>query len=79
MIEKRKAVISCIWMQIIYMNGQCLILEVDTEYPEELHYECNDHPLAPENQGRSGIGIFKENFRIVGRNIEKEGEVCNTL
>ena len=27
-----------------------LILEVDLEYPEELHYAHNDYPLAPEKK-----------------------------
>ena len=26
------------------------ILEVDLEYPEELHYAHNDYPLAPEKK-----------------------------
>ena len=36
------------WKIFSDCKGPSCILEVDLEYPKELHYLLNDYPLAPE-------------------------------
>jgi len=36
------------WREISSQEGRGCILEVDLEYPKELHDLHNDYPLAPE-------------------------------
>jgi len=45
------------WREISSHEGRGCILEVDLEYPKELHDLHNDNPLAPE--------------RIVANKVEK--------
>jgi len=40
-------------------NGEGCILEVDLEYPKELHDLHNDYPLAPENMIPPGSNVGK--------------------
>src|SRR5205809_2354823 len=50
------------WMSVGLLNNwrrMPCILEVDLEYPKELHDLHNDYPLAPENIKPVGSDVFK--------------------
>jgi hypothetical protein len=52
-------------------------MEVDLEYPEELHDLHNDYPLAPESVTVNGIQKLipnlnsKKNYVVHGENLKK--------
>ena len=47
------------WENITNRDGVGCILEVDLEYPKELHDLHNDYPLAPESLKLEGSTVFK--------------------
>ena len=47
------------WRHITEREGVGCILEVDLEYPEELHNLHNDYPLAPESMKPAGSDVAK--------------------
>ena len=51
----------------------CYILEVDLEYPSELHDLHNDHPLAPEKLEISQNMLSKYCSDIVNKYVIKIG------
>ena len=51
------------------------ILEVDLEYPDELHELHNDYPLAPEKLAVSSDMLSKYCKKIADKNEIKVGDV----
>ena len=64
------------WEKIVDCEGLGCVLEVDLEYPEELHDFHNDFPLAPELMEVGGIYKLipnlkdKEKMVLDGRNLK---------
>ena len=64
------------WQKIVETEGIGCVLEVDLEYPEELHDLHNDFPLAPELLEVGGIKKLVPNLRdkkkmvLDGRNLK---------
>ena len=58
-------------------SGEGCILEVDLEYPKELHDLHNDFPLAPENMIPPGSKVGKLRLSELSgnksRTVEKKG------
>ena len=67
-VEKLEKIVDC--------EGLGCVLEVDLEYPEELHDFHNDFPLAPELMEVGGIYKLipnlkdKEKMVLDGRNLK---------
>ena len=51
------------------------VLEVDLEYPDELHNLCNDYPLAPEKLEITQSMLLKYCFNIANKHGIKIGGV----
>ena len=51
------------WKEILETEGEGCVLEVDLEYPENLHDEHNDYPLAPEKLKINGVKKLTPNLQ----------------
>ena len=73
-------------------SNKGLILEVDLEYPEDLHDLHNDYPLAPEkvkvtdsmlsNYSKKISDKYNISIGLVNKlipNLKKERKICTTL
>ena len=65
------------WEKLVLEEGKGCILEVDLEYPRELHDLHNDFPLAPEILELEGVKKLTQNLRdkkemvLHGRNLRQ--------
>ena len=51
------------WEEFVEKEGVGCVLEVDLEYPRELHDFHNDYPLAPESLEIGGVKKLNPNLR----------------
>ena len=51
------------WKEILKKEGEGCVLEVDLEYPRNLHDEHNDYPLAPESLKINGVEKLTPNLQ----------------
>ena len=58
------------WMKNLnnWRNRSC-ILEVDLEYPKELHDLHNEYPVAPESLNVGNVDKLIPNLKVLGKSV----------